>query len=165
MNERERVAAVCWRRTPAGGLEFLLVRTTAGDRWTFPKGGVDPGDDSPADAARREAREEAGVEGIADPEPLRRYQHLAHLDNGGRRPQNVDAWLVQVTGTAGPAEPGRRPTWFTPPAAAAALAENQSGPEAVAEVQEVLAEAGRRLDGEAGSCPPEARPGPGATAG
>jgi len=54
--ERIHVAAVCYR-IKGDDLEFLLVRTRSG-RWTFPKGGVD-GDATNADAAAREAYEEA----------------------------------------------------------------------------------------------------------
>jgi 8-oxo-dGTP pyrophosphatase MutT (NUDIX family) len=42
------------------GERYLLVRHVEG-RWTFPAGAVDPGE-TPAEAARRETREEAGVE-------------------------------------------------------------------------------------------------------
>ena len=55
-------AAVPVRRRDAGGLEFLLVRTSQGGRWTFPKGRIEPGE-SPSAAAAREAAEEAGVDG------------------------------------------------------------------------------------------------------
>ena len=55
MTHRPRVAAVIWRRNDRNTLEFLLVRTTTGHRWTFPKGGVEPQDASPAEAARHPA--------------------------------------------------------------------------------------------------------------
>jgi len=42
------------------GDRYLLVRHVEG-WWTFPAGAVDPGE-TPAEAARRETREEAGVE-------------------------------------------------------------------------------------------------------
>jgi len=42
------------------GDRYLLVRHVEG-RWTFPGGAVDPGE-TPAEAAQRETREEAGVE-------------------------------------------------------------------------------------------------------
>lgn len=135
------MAAVCWRPTPSGTPEFLLVRTTAGDRWTFPKGGLEPEDATPGDGARREAREEAGVDSAPTPIPLSLYRHIAHLADGSRRSHRVEAWLVEVTVTDGPAEPGRRPTWFSPGAAAVALAENQSDPEAATELHAVLAAA------------------------
>ena len=40
-HDREQVAAVCYRFGERG-LEFLLVQTRGG-RWTFPKGGAEPG--------------------------------------------------------------------------------------------------------------------------
>jgi len=143
MDDRQRVAAVCWRPGPAEEPEFLLVRTVAGDRWTFPKGGLEPEDATPGEGAKREAREEAGVEGVAARAPLRAYIHVAQLASGRSRDQLVEAWLVRVTGTAGEPEPGRQPSWFAASAAARALAENQSGPAAVAELHDVLAEAVR----------------------
>ena len=51
-------AAVPVRRRNGGDLEFLLVRTSNGERWTFPKGRVERGESMP-EAAAREAREEA----------------------------------------------------------------------------------------------------------
>ena len=49
-------------------LEFLLVRTRNG-HWTFPKGGVDE-DATNAEAAAREAYEEAGVKGRVEHTPF-----------------------------------------------------------------------------------------------
>src|SRR5882762_10360204 len=56
----EQVAAVCYR-VRKSGIEFLLVQTRGG-RWTFPKGGTEPGL-THAQAAAMEAFEEAGVHG------------------------------------------------------------------------------------------------------
>src|SRR5882672_12679169 len=56
----EQVAAVCYRARKSG-IEFLLVQTRGG-RWTFPKGGTEPGL-THAQAAAIEAFEEAGVHG------------------------------------------------------------------------------------------------------
>ncbi|WP_428526756.1 NUDIX domain-containing protein [Roseibium sp.] len=55
-------AVIPFRRTPAGK-EILITGSSSGRHWVVPKGIVDPGL-SPADSARIEAREEAGVEGI-----------------------------------------------------------------------------------------------------
>ena len=41
LRECEKVAAVCYRVRPKG-IEFLLVQTR-NRRWTFPKGGTEPG--------------------------------------------------------------------------------------------------------------------------
>src|ERR1017187_7231771 len=70
--ERIHVAAVCYR-LKGDEPEFLLVRTRGG-RWTFPKGGVDS-DATHAEAAAREAYEEAGVKGRIEHEPFHSYIH------------------------------------------------------------------------------------------
>src|ERR1700683_5047142 len=59
--ECEQVAAVCYRLRGTT-IEFLLVRTRGGGRWTFPKGSAEPGL-THAQAAALEAFEEAGVHG------------------------------------------------------------------------------------------------------
>ena len=53
-------------------LRYLIVTSSAGDRWIFPKGVVDPGY-TPAETAIAEAFEEAGVRGVLCHEPLHRY--------------------------------------------------------------------------------------------
>lgn len=146
MAKRKRVAAVCWRWSPAGEPEFLLVRTSAGDRWTFPKGGLEPSDPSPSEGARREAREEAGVEGVMDSAlPLGPYCHLACYEDGTAEEHMVEAWLMRVVAEGGPAEPGRAPAWFSPPAALRALSENQRAERYAAALREVIGQALSRI--------------------
>lgn len=58
--------AVVFHRSPARGIQYLLLRRPAGFRtpkpfWEFPKGHADSGE-SGMEAAVREIREEAGVE-------------------------------------------------------------------------------------------------------
>ena len=53
-----QVAAVCFRRR-GPVVEFLLVNTNGGNKWTFPKGCVDA-HLSHSQSAEREAAEEAG---------------------------------------------------------------------------------------------------------
>ena len=145
MAERKRVAAVCYRRNADEGLEFLLVRTRQNTRWTFPKGGLESFDCVPSEGARREALEEAGIDGVVDSSPLLTYRHRAHLGGDDFLDQVVEAYLLRVTGQIGQAEPGRQPTWFTRAAAAAALAENQSADADAAELRTVLDAAHDRL--------------------
>ena len=100
-------AAVPVRRRAAGGLEFLLVQTSAGGRWTFPKGRVEVGETAAA-AAAREAAEEAGVEGTVAPAPLGVYRYAPA--RGGW--DDVTAFLLVAERDGLPAEADRTPTWF-----------------------------------------------------
>jgi 8-oxo-dGTP pyrophosphatase MutT (NUDIX family) len=114
---REVVAAVPVRRHAAGGLEFLLVRTSDGTRWTFPKGGRERGE-TLAEAAAREAIEEAGAAGRIGDEPIAAYRY---------RGDTVAAFLLEVVDIRPPGEPGRDPTWFGLEAARGRLAEGRDG--------------------------------------
>ncbi len=100
-------AAVPVRRRGAGGLEFLLVRTSNSERWTFPKGGVERGE-SMSQAAAREAREEAGVTGVVGADPLGVYRYAPSR----RGFDDVTAFLLEVQRDGLPAESGRDPTWL-----------------------------------------------------
>jgi 8-oxo-dGTP pyrophosphatase MutT (NUDIX family) len=60
-----------WRRTE---LEILLVTSRGKRRWIIPKGLIDPGT-SPIESAAKEAYEEAGVKGRANPKLLGEYQY------------------------------------------------------------------------------------------
>lgn len=113
-------AAVPVRPRAAGGLEFQLVRTSNGERWTFPKGAVEHGE-SMFEAAAREAREEAGITGSVRPEPLGVYRY-APSRNGS---DEVTAFLLEVERDGLPAEPGREPSWFSFEAARSRLVQGR----------------------------------------
>jgi 8-oxo-dGTP pyrophosphatase MutT (NUDIX family) len=103
---------VCYRLRD-GQLEFLLVRTKNG-HWTFPKGGVDE-DASHADAAAREAYEEAGVKGAVEPVPFVAYRHCKPRRLRSRRHVVVvHAHLCEVKRLVRPLENYRDPKWFSP---------------------------------------------------
>ncbi len=53
---------VVFRRNKKGDVEFLLYQD-ARDRWTIPKGHIEPGE-SARDAARRETGEESGLKNV-----------------------------------------------------------------------------------------------------
>jgi 8-oxo-dGTP pyrophosphatase MutT (NUDIX family) len=112
---RQVVAAVPVRPRAAGGLEVLLVRTSDGTRWTFPKGGREHGE-TLAEAAAREAVEEAGAIGRVGADPLGEYRY---------RDDTVVAFLLEVDDTRRPDEPWREPTWFGPDAARGRLAKGR----------------------------------------
>jgi len=107
--EREVVAAVCYRVRGAD-VDFLLVKTGSG-RWTFPKGGVEPGM-TRAQAAAMEALEEAGVHGHIEEAFFTRYHK--HKNNDDNAPGNpIHAHLCQVLRHGPPVEGDRDPTWFS----------------------------------------------------
>ena len=114
-----RAAAICYRMTDTG-LTFLLVRTSKGDRWTFPKGHAEKGESLDV-AAAREAREEAGVEGQIDPSILTRYRYPSGRKSSGDH--EVGAYLLRVDRQLASMEPGRLPQWFSPEIAVHRLAE------------------------------------------
>lgn len=105
---REQAAAVCYR-VGNRGIEFLLVRTRGG-RWTFPKGGVEPGL-SHAESAALEAFEEAGVHGRIELAAFARYRHRKG-SKSGERSMVVQAHLCEVKRLAKPKERKRERTWF-----------------------------------------------------
>ncbi|MGB9232839.1 MAG: NUDIX domain-containing protein [Terriglobales bacterium] len=105
---REQAAAVCYR-TGSRGVEFLLVRTRGG-RWTFPKGGIEPGL-TQAQSAALEAFEEAGVHGRIEVVAFARY--LRRTSSKSRdKSVLVFAYLCEVSRLGKPHEAKRNRTWF-----------------------------------------------------
>ena len=109
-----QVAAVCYRRR--GPLvEFLLVNTNGGGKWTFPKG--DPEASlSHGRAAEREAWEEAGVRGSIESRHFCLYLHCKGVfwKPPGVREYVIKAFLLEVELAEEPQETTRNPTWFSP---------------------------------------------------
>src|SRR5579862_6869899 len=120
-----QVAAVCYRRRGAT-MEFLLVRTNGGSKWTFPKGATDS-QLSHSQAAEREAIEEAGATGIIEPRHFHLYLHSKGVfwQPGGVQEYLVKAFLMEIHRLRRPDEPLRRPTWFSPEEAQERLAKGR----------------------------------------
>ena len=114
------VAAAVPVRRRKGEVQFLLVRTSHGDRWTFPKGRVERGE-AMSEAAAREAREEAGVAGAVGSEPLGVYRY-APSRNGS---DDVTAFLLDVERDGLRAESGRDPVWLSRKAALGRLVQGR----------------------------------------
>jgi 8-oxo-dGTP pyrophosphatase MutT (NUDIX family) len=138
--DRVHVAAVCYRLRD-GEPEFLLVRTRNG-HWTFPKGGVDE-DPTPADAAAREAYEEAGVTGHVERAPFISYWHCKP-GRLRRRVILVHAHLCAVKRLVPPAETYRDPKWFTAEKAKRQLQKYRTS-EFAAELAGVIDQATKRI--------------------
>jgi len=102
------VAAVCYRHKNKG-IEFLLVKTKKGKYRTFPKGHIETCNgkkESPREAAKREALEEAGVVGT---EPFTRYVYR----KGSKGSEyTVTAYLLRVESQQKPIERYRHPHWY-----------------------------------------------------
>src|SRR5215472_4620978 len=142
-----QVAAICYRwRGPS--VEFLLVNTNGGGKWTFPKG-APQARLSHSQAAEREALEEAGAVGAIEPE----HFHLYLQPKGESRLRNpvqefvVKAFLLEVSHTQAPQEENRNPTWFSVDEAHSALAIGREEKYA-AELRAVIDRAVQRLSAE-----------------
>jgi 8-oxo-dGTP pyrophosphatase MutT (NUDIX family) len=111
-----RALAVCYRLRPDldGGVEVLLIRTRAG-LWTLPGGRVDEGE-SPAEAAAREAFEEAGVSGHLHPRPVTEVT-LVKRPSELLRPAGLrtPVFRLEVLENVDPEESFRLPEWVSPP--------------------------------------------------
>jgi 8-oxo-dGTP pyrophosphatase MutT (NUDIX family) len=108
-----QVAAICYRRR-GQSVEFLLVNTNGGGKWTFPKGTPEPAM-SHSQAAEQEAWEEAGVRGQIEPRHFHLYLHSKGVfwKSPGVREFVVKAFLMEVEHTESSHEPERNPTWFS----------------------------------------------------
>src|ERR1700694_2712100 len=120
-----QVAAVCYRRR-GPSVEFLLVNTHGGGKWTFPKG--DPESFlSHGQAAEREALEEAGVRGSIEPRHFCLYIHSKGVfwKPPGVRDDVIKAFLLEVDQEEQAPEATRNPTWFSPEEARKILAKGR----------------------------------------
>jgi 8-oxo-dGTP pyrophosphatase MutT (NUDIX family) len=105
------------------GLQFRLVRTSDGERWTFPKGQRESRE-TLAQTAAREAAEEAGVTGVVNEKRLTDYRHAPGHGPGGED-DVVAAFLLAVQSVGPMAERGRDPSWFDPTMTREKLAEGR----------------------------------------
>src|SRR5580692_5813192 len=115
LRQCEEVAAVCYRWR-GDGIEFLLVRTRSGGRWTFPKGSAEPGL-THAQAAALEAFEEAGVHGRIEEASFARYVRRTRRGSPAKGSREkklaVNAHLCEVLRLSPPQERKRDRTWFS----------------------------------------------------
>lgn len=150
-----QVAAVCYRMRGAS-FEFLLVRTTGGDRWIFPKGAT-ARRLSHSEAAEREALEEAGGVGAIEPDHFHLYLQPKGDSRNGIQECAVKAFLMQVRQTQAPQEKNRNPTWFSAEDARRALSLERE-PKYAAELQTVIDRAVERLSAKESNVPEHREP-------
>lgn len=108
-----QVAAICYR-VRENGVQFLLVKTRGGSKWTFPKGDPDRSL-THSQAAEREAWEEAGVHGMIEGKHFHLYLHSKGVfwKPSGIREYVVKAFLLEVDEVGDSHEDDRNPTWFS----------------------------------------------------
>ncbi|MEQ8402998.1 MAG: NUDIX hydrolase [Roseitalea porphyridii] len=113
-----QAGALVWRRAGKGKVEVLLITSRGTGRWVLPKGWLDGGENV-AQAAAREAWEEAGVEGTVSDSPLGSYDYVK-VDDGHIQPCRVTVHaLAMVRQKADWPERGERERQWLPAAEAA----------------------------------------------
>ena len=76
---RAQFGALCYR-VEKGMVQILLVTSRGTKRWIVPKGWPEDGS-TPAEAAAKEAGEEAGVTGTVKQRPIGVYSYEKHMEN------------------------------------------------------------------------------------
>jgi 8-oxo-dGTP pyrophosphatase MutT (NUDIX family) len=109
-------------------VEIMLITSLGTGRWVLPKGTLMPGE-SPRMAARREALEEAGLEGELTARPLGSFYYEKRLSSRGPRQQlcsvSVYPLKVEIQRDQWPERGLRKFRWFALADAAAAVKEDE----------------------------------------
>jgi len=110
---RAQIAAMPVRRLAGGAPEVMLVTSRTTQRWIVPKGWPIKGL-TPAEAAAREAFEEAGVIGRILPEPAGRYTYWKRMSDHFIL-CDVTLYLLEVDRQLDtwPEQAQRRSQWFS----------------------------------------------------
>lgn len=114
----DQAAALLFRILPgvaniAGeAVDVLLVTSRDTGRWVLPKGNIDVGE-SAADAAAREALEEAGASGLIFPDPIGSYSYAKREHGGGARQVAVYPMRVRDLAADWPERKQRERQWFS----------------------------------------------------
>lgn len=119
-----QVAALCWRRTGAGDLRILLITSRDTGRWLVPKGWP-MRNRTEAEAAAREAFEEAGVRGDVAQRSIGLYVYDKWIAKGRPIRCTVRVFPLRVREMlrSYPEIGQRRLKWFPPDKAARKVAE------------------------------------------
>ena len=114
-----QVGALCWRRSAKGSLRVLLITSRDTGRWVIPKGWP-MRNRSDAEAAAREAFEEAGVRGKIAARPIGLYGYPKVVAKGRAIACVVRVYPLRVTERLQtfPEHGQRRTKWFGPAKAA-----------------------------------------------
>ena len=119
MKTRDQFGAIPVAEDHEGRLLVLLLTSRETKRWVIPKGWPMKRR-TPAQAAAREAFEEAGVRGTTSETPIGSYSYLKRLPSGGSVPCRVTVFLLDVQKELRkwPEKGQRVRQWFNPVEAA-----------------------------------------------
>ena len=123
-SKRRQLAAIPVRVGADGQPQVLLLTSRGTGRWVIPKGWP-MRKFGPADAAAREAYEEAGLEGTIRPSvPVGSYHYAKAVADSGQRIK-VKVYLLHVERQleSWPEQDQRETRWFSPEEAAGLVAE------------------------------------------
>jgi 8-oxo-dGTP pyrophosphatase MutT (NUDIX family) len=120
---KTQYAALPWRYSGASR-QVLLISSRETGRWVIPKGWPIKGL-SPAQAAAREAYEEAGLGGQVSKKPIGAFEYGKRLANGQVQPTRVQVFALEqmVQHKDWPEQGQRKLQWFSVPEAAEAVQE------------------------------------------
>ncbi len=120
---RLQAAALPYRRND-DDLQYLLITSRRTRRWILPKGGIDGGEGT-AEAAEREAFEEAGVVGRIEREPIGVYDGRKYLAEGASWAMRIVVHPLAVSHLADdyPEAGERERRWMSPQEAASVVEE------------------------------------------
>lgn len=120
---RTQFAALCYRLSN-GRVEILMITSRRSGRWILPKGWPMDGK-TPADSARAEAWEEAGVIGRSEPGPIGLFSYTKSRGKGVSLPCVAMVYPIRVKSLSDdyPERKLRRRKWMTRKKAAAVVAE------------------------------------------
>lgn len=116
---RTQFAALCYRRDKGGKVKVLLVTGRRTGRWKLPKGWPTAGL-TPAQTAKKEAFEEAGVKGSHHEQCIGHYVYVKSINGKRTLPCIVAVFPVKVSKLAKkfPESGERKFVWLTPNKAA-----------------------------------------------
>lgn len=108
----QQVGALPWRRK-GGGIEILLVTSRETKRWVIPKGWP-MAHLIASNAAKREAYEEAGIDGRIQRQAIGRYAYDKRASNGSNQPCIVTVYAFRVLREhrSWPEKAERKRCWF-----------------------------------------------------
>lgn len=124
VGDRRRQSAALPVMGQGAGMKVVLITSRETRRWVIPKGWIEPGE-APHRSAAREAFEEAGLAGDAQPIPLGSYTYDKRLARGGVLHCEVMVFRFQVARLLRdwPERTERQRRLMTPAAAAALVME------------------------------------------